>query len=788
MMILFSRLLRPLFHFTWLFTAFLGLLAYVPFTYRQVLGINLIPALNYLMWIQPVLSTVVTFALLFSIFLVENPVEDPSPEDKREMIAMMVVTVLLSFWRLPIHLVNDWTSLGWSFATMIPSFWLSFYDLRSAKRGETYAAKSWIVIFSSILAAVITTLSLNYFYSANPDPALSTTVVVMSLIMGALFALCEQIFVRFDFTVEDKFTGYGMLIGCFIGFFLWQKVCSAIGFFGSGAVFWSLAFGVCLGLALAGISAQVYIESKNVSPDKSSLFLLAWGLNPFRQNPKLAFLLWVLWFALVYVVATQVPLMDWNGLVQQLLAGLLLALAFFNIFFILDHHLIKIEINRILQWITVGLVTVVFAVFFVRAEDYRQLTSLNPLFNYAKSTLIPTHLSTEFYQFIQQHSNLAESIKLQIRSISLGQKDAKLADVERPHIFIFVIDSLRRDYLTPYNSDRGGTPEIENFAKDNLVFSNAFTRFGATGLSEPSIWAGRVIPHQMYPKNFFEFNKLEKLADTENYKLWISRDSILKEILKSPAGPDDLDQGVGTQDLDFCKTSNEIISRLEKNPKQEPVLVYSQSQNIHVSVLSRGNKSYGDGVKNIDQCFGKFIKNLEKQKLLEKSIVILTADHGDSLGEEGRYGHAYTIFPEIMRIPLIMHIPKYLKDKFEVQTDRTSFSIDIAPSLEALLARESKPKHWSEGVSLFFPKGAAPVERLENEYFVMSSYGPVAGIISENGQRIYISDGVNFNDYLYEMNDKGATNLGVTPNEKTENEKLIREKLLDLYNLYGLRL
>jgi len=105
-----------------------------------------------------------------------------------------------------------------------------------------------------------------------------------------------------------------------------------------------------------------------------------------------------------------------------------------------------------------------------------------------------------------------------------------------------------------------------------------------------------------------------------------------------------------------------------------------------------------------------------------------------------------------------------------------------------LLARPNVPKHWSEGVSLFFPQNSTPVERLEKEYLVMSSYGPVAGIISENGQHIFISDGVNFNDYYYEMFDKDAKNSGVTSNDKTENERLIREKILDLYNLYGVNL
>ena len=29
----------------------------------------------------------------------------------------------------------------------------------------------------------------------------------------------------------------------------------------------------------------------------------------------------------------------------------------------------------------------------------------------------------------------------------------------------------------------------------------------------------------------------------------------------------------------------------------------------------------------------------------ERSIIVLTSDHGDSLGEDGRWGHAYTVFP-----------------------------------------------------------------------------------------------------------------------------------------------
>ena len=48
---------------------------------------------------------------------------------------------------------------------------------------------------------------------------------------------------------------------------------------------------------------------------------------------------------------------------------------------------------------------------------------------------------------------------------------------------------------------------------------------------------------------------------------------------------------------------------------------------------------------------------ISKQRgLYDDSVVIVTADHGDSLGEDGRMGHAYTLYPEIVRIPLLVHL------------------------------------------------------------------------------------------------------------------------------------
>ena len=74
-----------------------------------------------------------------------------------------------------------------------------------------------------------------------------------------------------------------------------------------------------------------------------------------------------------------------------------------------------------------------------------------------------------------------------------------------------VVDSLRRDYLSPFNPAVTFTPSIDAFARSSDVFVNAFTHYGATGLSEPSIWVGGMMPHKQYITPFAPMNSLEKL-------------------------------------------------------------------------------------------------------------------------------------------------------------------------------------------------------------------------------------------------------------------------------------
>ena len=101
----------------------------------------------------------------------------------------------------------------------------------------------------------------------------------------------------------------------------------------------------------------------------------------------------------------------------------------------------------------------------------------------------------------------------------------------RPHIFLFVVDSLRRDYLSPYNAAVSFTPSFGRFAAESTVFERAFTRYGATGLAVPSIWAGGLLLHKQYVTPFAPMNTLAKLLEAEKYARWMSMEHIVETIV-----------------------------------------------------------------------------------------------------------------------------------------------------------------------------------------------------------------------------------------------------------------
>src|SRR4029079_1968218 len=124
-------------------------------------------------------------------------------------------------------------------------------------------------------------------------------------------------------------------------------------------------------------------------------------------------------------------------------------------------------------------------------------TIYNPSFRVADAAVGDAPDSPLFDRFLKANAGFTD---VSVRPIPIDFVPALTPAPRdrRPLIFVFVLDSLRSDYVSAYNPAVAFTPRIQEFASESTVFRNAFTRYGGTGLSMPAIWAGSAIAHKQY--------------------------------------------------------------------------------------------------------------------------------------------------------------------------------------------------------------------------------------------------------------------------------------------------
>ena len=113
---------------------------------------------------------------------------------------------------------------------------------------------------------------------------------------------------------------------------------------------------------------------------------------------------------------------------------------------------------------------------------------------------------------------------------------------------------------------------------------------------------------------------------------------------------------------------------------------------------------YRGGVSEADEALGRLLAELEGQGVLDDTIVVLTSDHGESLGEHGLWEHNH-MYQDNLLVPLILRWPRALPSDLRV-TARVD-SIDLFPTLVELMGLEPRP-HASA-----LQNGASTAEALE---------------------------------------------------------------------------
>jgi arylsulfatase A-like enzyme len=98
--------------------------------------------------------------------------------------------------------------------------------------------------------------------------------------------------------------------------------------------------------------------------------------------------------------------------------------------------------------------------------------------------------------------------------------------------------------------------------------------------------------------------------------------------------------------------------------------------------LKRLKAMYDCGVSYQDEYLGRLLDTLDKWGVAEDTMIVITADHGEELWEEGRVGHGASLRQSLVHVPLLISYPPLLSPGVVVEGVET---VDILPTvLDAL--------------------------------------------------------------------------------------------------------
>jgi arylsulfatase len=105
---------------------------------------------------------------------------------------------------------------------------------------------------------------------------------------------------------------------------------------------------------------------------------------------------------------------------------------------------------------------------------------------------------------------------------------------------------------------------------------------------------------------------------------------------------------------------------------------------------------YRQEVKRADEAVGELIATLKDRGLWDQSLVVFTSDHGEALGENGRFGHVQTLFDDQIHVPLMIKPPAGapwddVRSTLKSRRKKVVRHIDLVPTVLDILNLQALP-------------------------------------------------------------------------------------------------
>jgi arylsulfatase A-like enzyme len=356
------------------------------------------------------------------------------------------------------------------------------------------------------------------------------------------------------------------------------------------------------------------------------------------------------------------------------------------------------------------------------------------------------------------------------------------------NVLLLTVDTLRPDHLGIYGYARPTSPRIDAFAREAVVFERAYTYWPKTRGSFVMMFTGRLPSQNGYSKKhplILGFNTT--LAEVLKGAGYVTAAVVDNPNVAAQYGYDKgferyretwMEPALATETDRSRAISDDGVAFLQAAPRDRPFFLWLHWVNPHApytppppydtkfldAAAASGTRlrpvegfhggvrrewavpgrdrlgyyvaQYDGEIAAVDEQVGRVLDALRASGQAERTLVLLTSDHGESLGEHDYYfDHGENVFDPGLAIPLVMALPGGARGE---RTAALASTLDLVPTVLDAVKVSFPPDLAGRSLLPLLTGGAPPArERLfaQNERHLTAGFDARFKVVAAPGER-----------------------------------------------------
>ena len=328
------------------------------------------------------------------------------------------------------------------------------------------------------------------------------------------------------------------------------------------------------------------------------------------------------------------------------------------------------------------------------------------------------------------------------------------------NVLLISIDTCRADYLSCYDYGRETTANIDAVAAEAVLFENVISPVPISLPAHCTMLTGVNPPyHGIHDNSQYQLAPFHTtLAEIAGSHGLATGAVVGAVVLNNQFG---LNQGFDTYDdrfenefspIDIPERRADEVSRhaidwLDRHQSEpfflfvhyyDPHQTYDPPQPYKSRFAGDDRSLYAGEIAYTDEHVGRLIDRLKQLSLYDSTLIIITSDHGEMLGEHKESAHTFFVYQSAIKVPLIIRVPGREQPR---RINGLVGLVDIVPTVCGLMAMDAPPQ--VHGLDLSEELGAAQApqrdRRLYCESLTPTKYDGAAllGIVTDRWKYIH---------------------------------------------------